>query len=53
MALDIMIGAIVSFVVAIVVVKAFVTYLKKHGFAVFGWYRILIGAAALVWLLAR
>ena len=53
MALDIMVGAIVSFVVAIVVVKAFVTYLKKHGFAVFGWYRILIGAAALVWLLAR
>ena len=53
MALNIVIGAIVSFVVAIVVVKAFVTYLKKHGFALFGWYRILIGAAALVWLFAR
>ncbi|HET7606603.1 MAG TPA: undecaprenyl-diphosphate phosphatase [Sphingomicrobium sp.] len=53
MALNIVIGAIVSFVVAIVVVKAFVAYLKKYGFALFGWYRIVIGAVALVWLFAR
>jgi len=53
MALNIVIGAAMSFVVAIIVVKAFVAYLKKYGFALFGWYRIVIGAVALVWLFAR
>ena len=47
------VGFVVSFVVAIVVVKAFVHYISRHGFAPFGWYRIAVGAAALVWLLAR
>jgi len=53
MALNIVIGAVVSFIVAIVVVKVFVAYLKKHGFALFGWYRIVAGAAALAWLAMR
>ena len=53
MALNIVIGAIVSFVVAIVVVKAFIAFIQRHGFDLFGWYRILVGAAALVWLAAR
>jgi undecaprenyl-diphosphatase len=47
------VGFLVSFLVAIVVVKAFVAYISRHGFAPFGWYRIAVGAAALVWLLAR
>ena len=47
------VGFIVSFVVAIVVVRAFVHYISKHNFAPFAWYRIVIGAAALVWLLER
>jgi undecaprenyl-diphosphatase len=47
------VGFVVSFLVAIVVVKAFVAYISRHGFAPFGWYRIAVGAAALVWLLAR
>ena len=53
MALNIVMGAIVSFVVAIIVVKAFVAYLKKYGFALFGWYRIVAGAVALAWLAMR
>ena len=53
MAMNIVIGAIVSFVVAIVVVKMFVAYLKKYGFAAFGWYRIVAGAGALIWLTMR
>lgn len=53
MAMNIVIGAIVSFVVAIIVVKAFVAYLKRYGFALFGWYRIVVGAVALVLLLGR
>ncbi|HEY7007051.1 MAG TPA: undecaprenyl-diphosphate phosphatase [Sphingomicrobium sp.] len=47
------VGFVVSFVVAIVVVRAFVHYISKHGFAPFAWYRIVVGAAALAWLFAR
>jgi undecaprenyl-diphosphatase len=47
------VGFVVSFVVAIVVVRAFVTYISRHGFAPFAWYRILVGLAALPWLLMR
>jgi undecaprenyl-diphosphatase len=47
------VGFVVSFVVAIVVVKAFVQYISRHGFAPFAWYRIVAGTVALVWLLAR
>src|SRR5690349_20547384 len=35
------VGFIVSFIVAIVVVKAFVAYISRHGFAPFAWYRIV------------
>jgi undecaprenyl-diphosphatase len=47
------VGFVVSFVVAIVVVKAFVHYISRYNFAPFAWYRIIAGAVALVWLLAR
>ena len=47
------VGFVVSFVVAIVVVKAFVHYISRHGFAPFAWYRIVAGAVALGWLLMR
>jgi len=47
------VGFVVSFVVAIVVVKAFVHYISRHGFAPFAWYRIVVGAGALAWLLMR
>jgi len=47
------VGFVVSFVVAIVVVKAFVHYISRHGFAPFAWYRIVAGAVALVWLMQR
>jgi undecaprenyl-diphosphatase len=47
------IGSLVSFVVAVVVVKAFVAVVTRYGFAPFAWYRIVAGAAALVWLSAR
>jgi len=47
------VGLAVSFLVALVVVRAFVHYISRHGFAPFAWYRIVAGAAALVWLGAR
>jgi undecaprenyl-diphosphatase len=50
---DIAIGFIVSFVVAMAVIKAFVTYVSRHGFAPFAWYRIVLGVAAIAWLTMR
>lgn len=50
---DIAIGFAVSFVVAIVVIKAFIGIVTRYGFAPFAWYRIVIGTVALAWLLAR
>jgi undecaprenyl-diphosphatase len=50
---DLGLGAFVSFVVALVVVKAFVGIVSRYGFAPFAWYRIVAGAAALVWLAMR
>ena len=47
------VGFVISFVVAIVVIRGFVHYVSRHGFAPFAWYRIAVGAAALVWLAAR
>lgn len=49
----ILLGSAVSFVVAVVVVKAFVAIIQKYGFAPFAWYRIVAGVAALIWLGAR
>jgi undecaprenyl-diphosphatase len=47
------VGFVVSFIVAIVVVRAFVHYITRHGFAPFAWYRIVAGAAALAWITLR
>jgi undecaprenyl-diphosphatase len=47
------IGFAVSFVVALVVIKWFIGIVSRHGFAPFGWYRIVAGIAALVWLALR
>jgi undecaprenyl-diphosphatase len=46
----ILLGALVSFVVAIIVVKAFLAVITRFGFGPFAWYRILAGGAALIWL---
>lgn len=47
------IGFAVSFVVALVVIRWFLNIVTRHGFAPFAWYRIVAGAIAAVWLLAR
>ena len=46
-----LIGNLVAFVVAMVAIKFFITYLQKHGFRVFGIYRIL--AAIAIYLLHK
>ncbi|HVX49667.1 MAG TPA: undecaprenyl-diphosphate phosphatase [Chitinophagaceae bacterium] len=41
------IGNAVAFVVAMLAIKFFITYLQKHGFKLFGWYRIIAGVILL------
>ncbi|WP_285010768.1 undecaprenyl-diphosphate phosphatase [Pedobacter faecalis] len=36
-------GNVVAFIVAIIAIKSFIGFLSKHGFRIFGWYRIIIG----------
>jgi len=45
------IGNIVAFMVALVAIKTFITFLQKHGFRVFGWYRIAVGLILITLLL--
>jgi undecaprenyl-diphosphatase len=47
------VGFVVSFIVAIVIVRGFVAYISRHGFAPFAWYRIVAGLVALAWLTMR
>ncbi len=42
------IGNIVGFVVALIAIKSFIGYLSKHGFKMFGYYRIVAGIAVLL-----
>ena len=47
------IGFTAAFVVAVIVVKAFVALVGRYGFAPFAYYRIIAGSAALLWLTMR
>jgi undecaprenyl-diphosphatase len=47
------IGFTAAFVVAVIVVKAFVALVGRYGFAPFAYYRIIVGSAALLWLAMR
>lgn len=42
------IGNIVGFAVALLAIKSFIGYLSKHGFKMFGYYRIIAGIAVLL-----
>ncbi|PIQ25448.1 MAG: UDP-diphosphatase [Bacteroidetes bacterium CG18_big_fil_WC_8_21_14_2_50_41_14] len=47
--IDILIfGNVVAFIVALIAIKSFITFLTKHGFKLFGYYRIAIGVIILV-----
>ena len=46
------IGNIIAFVVALIAIRFFITYLQKHGFKLFGWYRILAGSVILFLVLS-
>ncbi|HTE30523.1 MAG TPA: undecaprenyl-diphosphate phosphatase [Chryseolinea sp.] len=43
-----LIGNVVAFVVAILAIRSFITFLTQHGFKIFGYYRIGIGVVILI-----
>ena len=45
------IGNVVAFVVALLAIKFFISFVTKYGFKAFGWYRIVVGGLILVMLL--
>ncbi|MBR1703256.1 MAG: undecaprenyl-diphosphate phosphatase [Lachnospiraceae bacterium] len=42
-----LIGTVVSFIVSVFVLRFLMSYIKKHDFKVFGWYRIVLGLIVL------
>jgi undecaprenyl-diphosphatase len=46
---DLILGFVVSAVVAFVVVKWLLRYIQSHDFVPFAWYRLAVGAALLTW----
>lgn len=41
------IGFITSFISALIVIKIFISFISRHNFVIFGWYRILVGLITL------
>ena len=46
-----LVGNVVAFVVAMLAIKFFISFVSKHGFKAFGWYRIIVGGIILIMLL--
>ena len=47
------VGCVVSFVVSLMAIRFLMDFVKKHSFASFGVYRIILGAVVLIWWLVR
>jgi undecaprenyl-diphosphatase len=46
------IGNAIAFVVGMIAIKGFITFLTKYGFKVFGWYRIIVSIVIFILLLS-
>ena len=49
--LTLLIGMVTAFIVSIISIKFLITYIKKHDFKVFGWYRIVLGMVVIIYFL--
>jgi undecaprenyl-diphosphatase len=47
------IGFIVSFIVALAVIKFLISYVQKNNFKIFGWYRIILGIIIIAYFLVK
>lgn len=43
-----LLGNVIAFIVAIIAIKFFIGILKKYGFKMWGWYRIVLGVAFII-----
>ncbi len=46
-----LLGNVVAFVVAMIAIKFFISFLTKYGFKVFGWYRVIVGLLLILLLI--
>lgn len=46
------VGNVVAFIVALLAIKFFISFVTKYGFKLFGWYRIIIGSLILILMAA-
>ncbi len=49
---EIAVGFVLAFVTAVLVVRGLLNYVSRNGYGLFGWWRIMVGGAALVALWA-
>lgn len=43
-----LVGSLIAFIVALLAIKSFITFLERKGFKVFGWYRIAAGIVIII-----
>ncbi len=43
------VGCLVAFIVSMFVIKFLISYIRKHDFKIFGWYRIVLGILVLIY----
>ena len=51
--LILLVGTVVSFIVSMLVIKALMDYVRKRNFAVFGYYRIILGFVVIGYFLVK
>jgi undecaprenyl-diphosphatase len=45
-------GNVIAFIVALIAIRSFISFLTRRGFRWFGWYRIIVGATLIIFFLA-
>ena len=50
---SLLVGLVTAFVVSLVIIKFLMSYIKKHDFKVFGWYRIVLGVVVIGYFTIR
>lgn len=48
-----LVGVVVAFVVSVFAIKFLMSYIKKHDFKAFGWYRIILGILVLGYFIGK
>ena len=45
------VGFVAAFVMAVIVVRSLLAYVSRHGYSLFGWWRLAVGGVGLIALL--